>query len=365
MQELTTARKVCLHSGLSTLHLDDLWDGLLDTDEFNDWHFRTASSDIRFRLRPMLNVLRRADHSYPQLQPFESIIHDFSNLRCAEPRDHIYAFHALFQGKARRKLPVDYEISIPLLISKALDCCETKTNLHSLFTILRTWKIDKVEQGRDTSGLIHARLCPKMDDRFQPPAISLPGQSAGPNVLYVDSDNIVEITRDVLGPELELAGTRTAAESSVSRKYLFLPGAAAQRLLEPSQSCCLILLDVQYDLYFTKPFNLRNPSRPASMDVGSYAGLAILSCLDRNGKSYSLAGQIQLGVWLNYTEGYVNQVEHHRNTFRNLKLLRECLQEAFAVATWRYKSRSEITVGLPLTAWMQLDESIRHMARNA
>ncbi|KPI36708.1 uncharacterized protein AB675_10105 [Cyphellophora attinorum] len=368
VQELTTARKVHLQSGVSTLHLDDLWDGLLDTADFNDWHFRSAPSDVRFRLRPMLNVLRRADHSYPQLQPFESIIHDFSNLRCAEPRDHIYAFHALFQGKTHRKLPIDYEISIPELISKALDCCETKTNLHSLFTILRTWQISKAEQGRDPDRLIHARLCPKMDHRFQPHDSSLTRQNFDPGALNVDSGTTMEEARNVFGPELELAGTRTIAESSGSNKHIFLPAAAAPHSRNTAQPWCLVLVDVQYDLYFTKPFNLRNPLRPASVDVGSYAGLVILAYLDRDGKTYSLSGQPHFGVWLTDIETPdvgANQSRRRRQTFRNLKALWECLRRGLGDATWRRKSRSEITVGLPLTAWMRLNESIRNLARNA
>jgi hypothetical protein len=316
----------------------------------------------------MLNVLRRADHSYPQLQPFESIIHDFSNLRCAEPRDHIYAFHALFQGKTRRKLPINYEISIPELISKALDCCETKTNLHSLFTILRTWKINQAEQNRDPDRLIHARLCPKLDHRFQPYDSSLPGQSLNAAAFDVDWGTTMEVARNIFGPELELAGTRTIAESSGSNKHIFLPAAAAPRMKSTAQPWCLVLIDVQYDLYFTKPFNLRNPSRPASIDVGSHTGLVILAYLDRDGKTYSLSGQPHFGVWLSEIETSdvgASQVRRRRQTLRNLKALWECLRQGLGNATWRRQSRSEITVGLPLTAWMRLNESIRNLARTA
>lgn len=351
VQELACATKILLHYGHEAIPVSPLWDNVFDSAFFKDW-FQGDRKQLAHGLRRVVSILRRTQpNPDTELQPFESIIHDFSYQRCAEPRDHIYAFRSLYQDQYGDAVPVDYSISMPELISRALRCCETKTNLHSLFTMLSRWEISDEELSIDVNLLVVARICPQLPNRFVSPtemasAVSCP-------------------LPPPIGPELELTCVRRGSSSTTAaQKYVFLPKAAAQMIRQaPPSSWCVSLLGPDYDLMVQDDASLE-ANREESDVLANIGGIAIVAQLEGSGSGMRAP---VVGIWLLWPP-----FKWNREQYRLLRRLCYCwriLHDEFQKGIldgvlFEYTKRSEISVRMTLPSWMELSRTLQRWSNH-
>ena len=348
VQELTCATDIVLHYADQSIKAVDLWDNFFDTSTFKEWFVEDVKQTSP-NIQRMFSILRRTQpNPDPELQPFESIIHDFSGQLATEPRDHIYAFRSLYQKHVGQIVPVEYCISLSELVSRSLRCCETKTNLHSLFTILyswRLWECSKQELDRDAGKPIVARLCPQLPNPFLPVS---------------GSTNATPRLRPSFESGLELACTRGYFDpGSSQQKRVFLPSRAVEtiRRTEPS-TWCVALLDADYDLMVYAGQRSRNGERPYSW-VKEAAGIALVAHTD-NVDNQSRVTPPAVGIWV---RGPHTRLDGKlSSSLRRLEYFRKTLENAFQTqdgVVFGYPRRSEISIGMSLRSWLQLSYQLR------